>query len=99
MRSPPPSLTTLLLPNTPSSHLAAAWQRGRVLVRREHSVRLYGMLPFALATGLTWAPVVTLRTVLFSVCYWLAHLQFKADKYFIFLAAQWLMNASAREPA
>lgn len=73
----------------------AAWQQGRVLVRREHSVRLYGMLPCALATGLTWAPVVTLRTVLFSVCYWMAHLQFKADKYFIYLAAQWLMNVSA----
>ena len=46
----------------------AAWQRDRQLVRREHAVRLYGMLPYALARGLTWAPLVAVRTILFSVC-------------------------------
>lgn len=113
-------------------------------MRREHTISLYGMLPLALSKGLTWAPMLALRTVLFrwagavppaagghvggqsavhgrrrpalirrpsacvptpiptthacgSSCYWMAHLQFSADKYFIFLAAQWFMSATASE--
>lgn len=58
-------------------------------------MRLYGMLPFALSKGLTWVPFVAIRTLLFSVMYWLAHLQFRADKYFLFLAAVFLMNSTA----
>lgn len=29
--------------------------------------------------------------------YWLAQLQLRPGKYFVFLAAQWLMNSTARE--
>lgn len=67
-------------------------------MRREHSIRLsHGMLPFALAHGLAWVPLIAARTVLFSLCYWLAHLQFRADAYFIFMACLFLINGAACE--
>ena len=81
----------------PARPSPAGWQKERALVRREHSVRLYGMLALALSKLLTWAPVLALRSILFSICYWLPHLQFRADKYLLFLAAQWLMSSTSRE--
>lgn len=57
------------------------------------------MAACALSLGLTWVPLVTIRTVLFSICYFLARLQLAANKYFLFLAAQWLMNMTACESA
>ncbi len=93
-----PSPLLLSTPPCPGLNTSiAAWQRDRVLVRREHSLRLYGALPLALARGLVAAPIIALRCVLFGLCYWMAGLRYRAGCYFVYLAACWCMNFASRE--